>query len=73
MSRRSRSCVQHFSAKLLSGNSSDFMSLAMHALRRLVEGHGGRLEVLVDRRRKGANLRLVLPRKRSRATFSNGR
>jgi C4-dicarboxylate-specific signal transduction histidine kinase len=41
--------------------------------RRLVEGHGGRLEVLVDGRRRGANLRLVLPRKRSRATFSNGR
>jgi signal transduction histidine kinase len=41
--------------------------------RRLVEAHGGRIEVLVDRRRKGANLRLVLPRKGSRATFYNGR
>jgi signal transduction histidine kinase len=41
--------------------------------RRLVEGHGGRIDVLVDRRRKGANLRIVLPRKRSRATFYNGR
>jgi signal transduction histidine kinase len=41
--------------------------------RRLVVAHGGRIEVMVDGRRKGANLRLVLPRKRSRATFYNGR
>jgi nitrogen fixation/metabolism regulation signal transduction histidine kinase len=41
--------------------------------RRLMEGHGGRIDVLVDGRRQGANLRIVLPRKRSRATFYNGR
>jgi hypothetical protein len=39
----------------------------------VIEAHGGRIEVMVDGRRKGANLRLVLPRKRSRATFYNGR
>jgi signal transduction histidine kinase len=37
--------------------------------RRIVEGHGGRIRVLIDRRRRGASLRIVLPRKRSRATF----
>jgi signal transduction histidine kinase len=40
--------------------------------RRIAEGHGGQVEVIVDGRRKGANIRLLLPRKRSRATF-NGR
>lgn len=37
--------------------------------RRIVEGHGGCISVLVDGRRRGATLRIVLPRKRSRATF----
>ena len=37
--------------------------------RRIVEAHGGRLQVTVDGRRKGANLRVSLPRKRSRAKF----
>ena len=37
--------------------------------RRIVEAHGGRLQVTIDGRRKGANLRVSLPRKRSRATF----
>jgi signal transduction histidine kinase len=46
------------------------MGLAL--ARRIVEGHGGRIHVIIDGRRKGANLRVVLPRKRSRATF-NGR
>jgi hypothetical protein len=41
--------------------------------RRLVEAHGGRLLVLLDGRRRGANLQFTLPRKRSRATFYNGR
>jgi signal transduction histidine kinase len=39
---------------------------------RIVEGHGGSIHVILDGRRKGANFRVVLPRKRSRATF-NGR
>lgn len=38
---------------------------------RIVEGHGGCIYVLTDGRRKGANLRVVLPRKRSRATVYN--
>ena len=40
---------------------------------RLLERHAGRLLVLLDGRRRGANLRLVLPRKRSRANFYNDR
>jgi signal transduction histidine kinase len=40
--------------------------------RQLVEAHGGRIELLIDGRRKGANFRLVFPRKRSRATLYNG-
>jgi signal transduction histidine kinase len=37
--------------------------------RQLVEAHGGRIHLLMDRRRRGANFRIVLPRKRSRATI----
>jgi C4-dicarboxylate-specific signal transduction histidine kinase len=37
--------------------------------RGLVELHGGRIAVLVDGRRRGANIQLLLPRKRSRATI----
>jgi signal transduction histidine kinase len=37
--------------------------------RRIVEGHGGSICVIVDGRRRGANLRVLLPRKRSRARF----
>jgi signal transduction histidine kinase len=40
---------------------------------RLVDKHGGRMLVLLDGRRRGANLRILLPRKRSRATFYDGR
>ncbi len=43
------------------------MGLAL--ARRLVERHGGTIQVVIDGRRKGANVRVVLPRKRSRATF----
>jgi signal transduction histidine kinase len=41
--------------------------------RRLVEDHGGRIRVLLDGRRRGANVEFTLPRKRSRATFYSGR
>jgi signal transduction histidine kinase len=37
--------------------------------RRIVESHGGHMHVIIDGRRRGANLRISLPRKRSRATF----
>jgi signal transduction histidine kinase len=37
--------------------------------RNIVELHGGEIKVLTDRRRRGATIRLVLPRKRSRATL----
>jgi K+-sensing histidine kinase KdpD len=37
--------------------------------RNIVIFHGGEIEVIKDRRRRGANIRIVLPRKRSRATM----
>jgi C4-dicarboxylate-specific signal transduction histidine kinase len=36
--------------------------------RNLVVVHGGQIDVLTDGRRRGANIRILLPRKRSRAT-----
>jgi signal transduction histidine kinase len=38
----------------------------------LVESHGGRIHLLQDGRRRGANFRILLPRKRSRATVYDG-
>jgi signal transduction histidine kinase len=40
--------------------------------RRLLEAHGGSIHLIQDGRRRGANFRVRLPRKRSRATFYNG-
>jgi signal transduction histidine kinase len=37
--------------------------------RQVVEAHGGRISVILDGRRKGANFQILLPRKRSRATI----
>jgi signal transduction histidine kinase len=37
--------------------------------RNIVISHGGQIEVITDRRRRGANIRVMLPRKRSRATM----
>src|SRR5262249_33540314 len=37
--------------------------------RQLVESHGGRIEPILDGRRNGANFRILLPRKRPRATI----
>ena len=38
--------------------------------RELAETHGGRINVIVDGRRKGAAFQILLPRKRSRATIN---
>ncbi|MBI4864501.1 MAG: HAMP domain-containing histidine kinase [Candidatus Riflebacteria bacterium] len=38
--------------------------------RHIVMMHGGTIEVDTDQRRRGANIRIVLPRKKSRATIS---
>jgi hypothetical protein len=38
--------------------------------RNIVTTHGGTISLVVDRRRKGATFRIVLPRKRSRATMT---
>ena len=37
--------------------------------RQLAEAHGGRISVILDGRRKGANFQIMLPRKKSRATI----
>jgi len=37
--------------------------------RNIVTLHGGRIEAITDRRRRGANIRIILPRKRPRATM----
>jgi signal transduction histidine kinase len=37
--------------------------------RQMVEAHGGRISVILDGRRKGANFQILLPRKKSRATI----
>ncbi len=37
--------------------------------RQLVEAHGGRICLLIDGRRRGANFQVLLPRKRSRSTI----
>jgi C4-dicarboxylate-specific signal transduction histidine kinase len=40
--------------------------------RQLLDAHGGRIHLLMDGRRRGANFEIVLPRKRSRATIYDG-
>lgn len=37
--------------------------------KRLVEAHGGTIYLLIDGRRKGTTVQVILPKKRSRATF----
>jgi signal transduction histidine kinase len=43
--------------------------MGLSIARDIVSAHGGTIEVLTDRRRRGANFRILLPRKRSRATL----
>lgn len=40
--------------------------------RQLVESHGGKINLIMDGRRKGTNFQILLPRKRARATLYNG-
>ncbi len=40
--------------------------LGLAIARNLVEAHGGRIEVITDRRRRGASIRILLPRKGAR-------
>jgi signal transduction histidine kinase len=42
--------------------------MGLSIARQVVETHGGKINVLIDGRRSGANFQLLLPRKRSRAT-----
>jgi signal transduction histidine kinase len=47
--------------------------MGLTVAKRLVESHGGLMYLVMDGRRKGTNFQILLPRKRSRATFYNGR
>jgi hypothetical protein len=45
-------------------------AMGMAAARSIVEANGGRMELVRDRRRRGTTIRVLLPRKRSRATLN---
>lgn len=47
----------------------DGNGMGLTVARRIIENHGGSLDLVVDGRRKGTTFRIVLPRKRSRATL----
>lgn len=44
-------------------------AIGLSAARSIIESNGGKIELLRDRRRRGTGLRILLPRKRSRATL----
>lgn len=46
----------------------DGAGMGLTIARSILEMHGGRIDLVADRRRKGATFRVVLPRKKSRAT-----
>jgi signal transduction histidine kinase len=54
---------------MVSGRDGTGMGLTI--ARSVLETHGGTIELMTDRRRKGASFRIRLPRKRSRATVPN--
>jgi hypothetical protein len=63
------SAAQPILAALNGQNAMSREGYGMAAARNIVENHGGRMELVRDRRRKGLNIRVTLPRKRSRATM----
>jgi signal transduction histidine kinase len=55
-----------FEPKVSGREDGGGMGLAI--AKRILEDHGGSIEVLIDRRKKGASFRIVLSRKKARAT-----
>jgi signal transduction histidine kinase len=45
------------------------LGMGLNIALNIVSAHGGSMEVLADRRRRGSTIRITLPRKRSRATL----
>jgi signal transduction histidine kinase len=49
--------------------SDDGNGMGLAVARRIIEKHGGSLDLVLDGRRKGTTFRILLPRKRARATL----
>jgi C4-dicarboxylate-specific signal transduction histidine kinase len=65
---KGRIAGQVFDPLVSSREGAHGMGLAV--ARALVEAHGGKISVIHDGRRAGAALRILLPRKRARATVT---
>lgn len=60
-------CIRVFEPRFSLKEAGRGMGLTV--AKHLMETHGGYIHVITDGRRRGANIRLTFPRKRSRATF----
>lgn len=60
-------CSQIFNPLFTRKEGGRGMGLAI--ARQLIEAHGGRIQLMLDGRRRGANFQILLPRKRPRATI----
>jgi signal transduction histidine kinase len=60
--------ADHVFQPLFSGKEVG-QGMGLTIARNVVTVHGGQISVLTDGRRRGANIRILLPRKRSRATL----
>jgi signal transduction histidine kinase len=61
--------ISHLIFNPLFSRKESGRGMGLTIARQLVESHGGTIYLIQDKRRRGANFRIVLPRKRSRATI----